>query len=143
MAEHVKSITDVRKSLPKFSRGATERMERYIITQHGEPQSVLLGYKEYKGLLAAAELLREPNTLKKLHKGIEEIRERRGLTFDEMEATIEKAESKKAASELAGKLVTATISGRGRTVKASNPDALLRRKAPMAIREAVLQKAKG
>ena len=143
MAEHVKSITDVRKSLPKFSRSATERMERYIITQHGEPQSVLLGYKEYKGLLAAAELLREPNTLKKVHKGIEEIREGRGLTFDEMEAAIEKAESRKAASELAGKFETTAISRRGRNVKASNPNALLRRKAPMAIREAVLQKAKG
>jgi hypothetical protein len=60
-----------------------------------------------------------------------------------MEAAIEKAESRKAASELAGKFVTTAISRRGRNVKASNPNALLRRKAPMAIREAVLQKAKG
>lgn len=93
MAEQVKSITDALQGLPGLSSSADERMERYIITQEGQPQSVLLGYKDYLGMLAAVELLHQPAALANLHRGLQQLQEGEGLTFDEMEAAIERAEA--------------------------------------------------
>ncbi len=93
MAEQVKSITDARQGLPGLSRNAGERMERYIITQQGQPQSVLLGYKDYLGMVAAVELLHQPAALANLHRGLEQLHEGAGLTFEQMEAAVERAEA--------------------------------------------------
>lgn len=93
MAEHTKSITDARQGLPGLSHNAAERMERYIITQQGQPQSVLLGFKDYQGLVATVDLLQQPAALANLHRGLKQIREGQGMTFEEMEARLERAEA--------------------------------------------------
>jgi len=93
MAEQVKSITDARQGLPGLSHNAGKRMERYIITQQGQPQSVLLGYKDYQGMVAAVELLHQPAALANLHRGLQQLREGEGLTFEEMEAAVERTEA--------------------------------------------------
>jgi PHD/YefM family antitoxin component YafN of YafNO toxin-antitoxin module len=93
MAERMKSITDARQGLPGLSQTAGERMERYIITQKGQPQSVLLGYKDYQGMVAAVELLHQPAALANLHRGLQQLRKGSGTTFEEMEAAVERAEA--------------------------------------------------
>jgi PHD/YefM family antitoxin component YafN of YafNO toxin-antitoxin module len=93
MAERMKSITDARQGLPGLSQTAGERMERYIITQKGQPQSVLLGYKDYQGMVAAVELLHQPAALANLHRGLQQLRKGLGTTFEEMEAAVERAEA--------------------------------------------------
>lgn len=70
MAEEFTSITEARKLLPRLSQTVQRGGERYIITNQGEPQAVLLGYKDYKGLLAAVELLNRPRDLRNLEEGL-------------------------------------------------------------------------
>jgi prevent-host-death family protein len=53
MAEQFTSITNARKTLPVLSQSAQGGDERYIITNQGKPQAVLIGYGEYQGIMAA------------------------------------------------------------------------------------------
>ena len=73
MPEQHTSISDARKNLPKLSQGAKVRMDRFIITHQGQPQSVLLGYKEYQGMKAAMELLHRPEIVEDIFAGLKDF----------------------------------------------------------------------
>src|SRR5579863_219020 len=85
MAEQFRSITETRKELPSLSQTVQSGGDRYVITNQGKPQAVLLGYSEYKGLLAAAELLSRPKDLAHLEEGLAQA-ERIG--FDELKENL-------------------------------------------------------
>jgi prevent-host-death family protein len=70
MAEQFRSITEARKELPSLSQAVQGGCDQFIITNQGKPQAVLLGYREYKGLLAAVELLNRPKDLANLREGM-------------------------------------------------------------------------
>jgi len=70
MAEQFKSITEARKELPSLSQAVQGGSDQFVITNQGKPQAVLLGYREYKGLLAAVELLNRPKELADLREGM-------------------------------------------------------------------------
>jgi prevent-host-death family protein len=63
MAEQFKPITEARRDLTTLSETVHGGGERFVITNQGKPKAVLLGWGEYKGLLAAAELLSRPKDL--------------------------------------------------------------------------------
>jgi antitoxin YefM len=90
MAEQLKSITDARKSLREISQTAQDGMHRYIITNQGQPQSVLLGYKEYQGLKATVELLNRPEELARLRTGLGQLSRGERLSFDEMRHNLQR-----------------------------------------------------
>lgn len=90
MAEQLKSITDARRSLREISNAAQTRMDRYIITNQGQPQSVLLGYREYQSLKATAELMARPEEQARLEKGLEQLNRGRRLTFDELKSSVQR-----------------------------------------------------
>jgi PHD/YefM family antitoxin component YafN of YafNO toxin-antitoxin module len=73
MPEQHTSISEARKNLPKLSQAAKTRMDRYIITHQGQPQSVLLGYKEYLGMKAALELLHRPEIMEDIEVGLKDF----------------------------------------------------------------------
>jgi len=81
MAEQFRSITEARKELPSLSQTVQGGGDRYVITNQGKPQAVLLGYGDYKGLMAAVELLNRPKDLAHLQEGLEQ--EQR-LNFEEL-----------------------------------------------------------
>lgn len=58
MSEKLKSVSEARRTLPSLSKSAQDKMDRYIITQQGQPQSVLLGYRDYQALKHSVNLLR-------------------------------------------------------------------------------------
>ena len=89
MAEQLKSITDARKDLPKISSAAQSRMARYIITNQGQPQSVLIGYREYLSLKATQELMSRPEEQARLERGLDQLNQGRRLTFDELKRNVQ------------------------------------------------------
>ena len=95
MAEQFKSITDVRKDLPQLSQAVQAGGDRFVITNQGRPQAVLLGYGEYKGLLAAVELLNRPRELARLEQGLQQTRK---MSFEELK---ENLKVRKAAQDFA------------------------------------------
>ena len=70
MAEQFLSITEARKQLPTLSQAVQGDGDQFVITNLGKPQAVLLGYAEYKGLMAATELLNRPRDLEHLQEGL-------------------------------------------------------------------------
>jgi prevent-host-death family protein len=80
MAEQMKSITDARQNLPGLSQSAQEHMERYIITNQGQPQSVLVGYSDYQQIKAVMELARRPEAVADIQEGLRQMRSGQRLT---------------------------------------------------------------
>ena len=52
MSEQEAPITEAGRKLPDLSKAAQNRKHRYIIMDERGPESVLLGYKDYRGLVA-------------------------------------------------------------------------------------------
>jgi PHD/YefM family antitoxin component YafN of YafNO toxin-antitoxin module len=63
MAEEMKSVSQARAALPSLSKEAFISMKRFIITQRGEPQAVIIGYPEYRSFLAGMRLFQEPKAV--------------------------------------------------------------------------------
>ena len=72
MDQHI-SIKDLRPQLPKVVDKADQEMARYIITKHGQPTAVLLGYVDYLGLVETIIELSDPENVKEIQKGIRQI----------------------------------------------------------------------
>jgi PHD/YefM family antitoxin component YafN of YafNO toxin-antitoxin module len=101
MAEQMKSITDARKDLPTLSQTAQRKMDRYVITHQGRPQSVLVGWNEYQGMKAKAELVNRPKAVASIRKGLAELKEGKRLTSAEVRAKLQVREDVAKAQELA------------------------------------------
>lgn len=81
MAEQFMSITEARKQFPSLSQAVQGDGDQYVITNLGKPQAVLLGYEEYKGLMAATELLNRPRDLAHLQEGLTQTEK---LSFEQL-----------------------------------------------------------
>jgi prevent-host-death family protein len=88
MTEQVKTISEARQSLPKLSQAAQTHMARVLITNQGKPQSVLIGYEDYRSMVASHELARRPEELRKIAKGLQQIREGKVLTFEQLQEAV-------------------------------------------------------
>jgi PHD/YefM family antitoxin component YafN of YafNO toxin-antitoxin module len=84
MAEQMKSITDARQNLPNLSQCADEHMDRFVITNQGRPQSVLLGYIDYQQMKAATELSRRPDMVADISIGFDQLARGEVLTAAEV-----------------------------------------------------------
>jgi PHD/YefM family antitoxin component YafN of YafNO toxin-antitoxin module len=84
MAEQMKSISEARQNLPNLSLNAQQRMERYVITNQGKPQSVLVGFDDYQKMRAATEILLDPRAKGSIRRGLAEQQAGQRLTIDEV-----------------------------------------------------------
>ena len=102
-----KSISEARQHLPTLCQTAGTRLNRYIITVQGEPKSVLLGYKDYQGLKAAAELLNRPELAADVKRGLKEIDDGQRMSLEEVRKHLKEhaiaSDMKDLAAELGGK----------------------------------------
>src|ERR1035438_6916133 len=107
MPELPKSISEARQNLPSLCQTAEARLNRYIITVQGEPQSVLLGYKDYQGLKAAAELLNRPELAADVRRGLKEIENGQRMSLEDVREHLgehaKASEISDLATELGGK----------------------------------------
>jgi prevent-host-death family protein len=86
MSEQFKSITDARKELPTLATTVEGGSDRVVITNQGKPQAVLLGYDDFKGLLAAVELMNHPRELAQLHEGLADTQR---ISFADLKKNLE------------------------------------------------------
>ena len=104
MPEELTSISDARQNLPTLSQTAEARLNRYVITLQGKPQSVLLGYKDYQGLKAAADLLGKPQVVEDITTGLKEIESGQRLTMAEVKKHLSDQTRASAIDDLAAQL---------------------------------------
>lgn len=83
MPERLRSISQARQTLPRLSQAVGQRMDRYVITHQGQPQSVLLGYQDYQSMKAATELVQRPDLVEDIRAGLKELAKGKRLTPDQ------------------------------------------------------------
>jgi PHD/YefM family antitoxin component YafN of YafNO toxin-antitoxin module len=88
--EKTLSVTSARSQLLKLTKLAARHMTRFVLTNKGEAEAVLLSVSEYKSLRAAAELATRPEVLSATLRGFEEIERGEGLTIKQAFASQEK-----------------------------------------------------
>jgi len=108
MAERYTPISKARAKLPRLSKTAQDRQDRHIITQKGQPQSVLLGYEDYKTMRAAVELLRRPDVIEDVGTGLKELKQGKRYTFDEARKMIRERRAQEETTELVEKVAADT-----------------------------------
>jgi antitoxin YefM len=105
-----KSLRAVDANLRRLSRSAQARKDRYVILDGGQPQSVLLDYKEYQGLNAVLDLLRKPKELEDIRVGLAQLNAGERRTWDEVVDEVHKERAKAASTEqLASQLATREV----------------------------------
>jgi PHD/YefM family antitoxin component YafN of YafNO toxin-antitoxin module len=82
MSVTYKAIGEARQGLLSLSQSAKNKLERFVITQNGQPQSVLLGYRDYMGMLEAIKLLQRPDLVQEITNGLTALRSGEGVIFD-------------------------------------------------------------
>ena len=104
MPERLTSISKARAKLPRLSQTAQKRLDRYIITLQGQPQSVLIGYDEYQSMKAAVELIQRPDVVEDIKAGLKELKEGKGIPLSGMKARVREATRLKETNKLAEEL---------------------------------------
>lgn len=66
--EEIIPISDLQTQAKRFVEAAKDAGQRIVITQRGRPAAVLIGYEEYRSLVATATEKSDPEALKMLGK---------------------------------------------------------------------------
>ena len=80
--EKTVSITSARSQLLKLDKQVVRHMDRYVLTNKGVAEAVLLSVGEYKSLRAAAELAAHSDVFAATLQGFEQINLGQGVTLD-------------------------------------------------------------
>ena len=103
-------LRKVDPKLKSLSKAVQSRLDRYVIDDQGEPQSVLLAYKEFQGLNAVLDMLRKPEELASIRTGLDQLRAGKRLTWEEAEARIRQNRKQALTTDqLASELATKSI----------------------------------
>jgi len=81
MAEKVTSLGVAVKNLPELSQLAESEWDRYVITNVGRPQSVLISYQEYQGMKETLELLQNPEAVTQINEGLRDLSKRKRVPW--------------------------------------------------------------
>lgn len=77
------SISSARSQLLKLSKQVVRHMDRYVLTNKGVAEAVLLSVGEYKSLRAAAELAAHPEVIVATLEGFERINRGEGIGLED------------------------------------------------------------
>lgn len=81
---HILSITKAREELTTLVENANKRLEEYIITVNGSPAAVLLSAQEYESWKETTEILADPELMKAIRQGENEIAEGKAESWDDV-----------------------------------------------------------
>ena len=72
--ETIISITHAKNTLLKLVRRAKEDGEVFTLVRGGEPEGVVMSYEEYESMKETLDILSDRRLLKKVRKGLKEVR---------------------------------------------------------------------
>lgn len=77
-------ITKAREDLTTLVENANRRLDEYIITVNGIPAAVLISAAEYESWKETNDIMSDPNLLKAIRQGEKEIRDGKGIPWEEV-----------------------------------------------------------
>lgn len=81
MPERFLTVTEAKKSFCELVREMDETFDR-IITRGGHPAAVLLAYDDYDGMQETIEMMSDPELVKAIGEGEEDIRAGRTVDYE-------------------------------------------------------------
>ena len=87
---HTITLKELRPELPKVVDEIDKKWERYIVTKHGKPSVVMLSVQDYESLMETLDILADPNAVKSLKQGEEDLRKGKTRSWDEVKGRLEK-----------------------------------------------------
>ncbi len=82
MPERFLTVTEAKKSFCELVRETDETFDRVIITRGGHPAAVLLAYDDYDGMQETIEIMSDPELVKAIREGEEDIRAGRTVDYE-------------------------------------------------------------
>jgi len=87
---HTITLKELRPDLPKVVEQIDKKWERYIVTKHGKPSVVMLSVEDYESLMETLDILADPEAVKGLKKGEDELRKGKTRSWQEIKNRLEK-----------------------------------------------------
>jgi len=87
---HTITLKELRPDLPKVVEQIDKKWERYIVTKHGKPSVVMLSVEDYESLMETLDILADPEAVKGLKKGEDELRKGKTRSWQEIKKRLEK-----------------------------------------------------
>lgn len=82
------SISKACDELPAIVNNAKKKLAEYIVTVNGSPAAVIISAAEYESWKETNEILNDPQLLKAIQKGEEDLRKGNYITFDELKKVL-------------------------------------------------------
>lgn len=86
---HTITLKDLRPDLPKVVEKIDTKWERYIVTKRGKPSVVMLSVDDYESLMETLDILADPDAMKGLKRGEDDLRKGRTRSWQEIKARLE------------------------------------------------------
>lgn len=83
------TLKSLRPGLPRVADAIESKLDRYIVTRHGQPVMVLINPEDYEGLLETIEILADKSAAKRIRKSWKETRAGKTISLDELRRRIE------------------------------------------------------
>ena len=85
MYNHI-SLKSLRPQLPQIINKVDSKLDRYIISKHGEPVAVLLSVDDYESLIETLNEKHDRDNLKKIRKGMKEAKHGKTVDWNKVKA---------------------------------------------------------
>ena len=77
-------VTEARKKLTDLVDKAASQLDEYVITVKGKPKAVLMSSAEFQGWKETNEILSDPELVKAIKEGEEDIKAGRVVTLEDL-----------------------------------------------------------
>lgn len=84
MSTKILPITEARKKLTGLVDKVASQLDEYIITVKGKPKAVLMSSEEFDSWKETNEILSDPDLVKAIKEGEEDIKASRFVTFEDL-----------------------------------------------------------
>lgn len=81
---HTLPISKAREELTTLVNNAKNKLDEYIITVNGTPAAVLISAAEYESLKETDEIMSDPELMKAIKEGEEDIKNGNYVTLEEL-----------------------------------------------------------
>lgn len=83
------TLKALRPELPRVADAIESKLDRYIVTRHGQPVMMLISPEDYEGLLETIEILADKSAARRIRKSWKEARGGRTISLEALSRRIE------------------------------------------------------
>lgn len=85
MYNHI-TLKELRPKLPETINRIDSRLERYVVSRHGNPVAVLLAFDDFESLIETLNEVEDRENLKKIRKGLQEAKRGQTVSWKSVKA---------------------------------------------------------